>query len=1022
MRTARAAFVVFAFVILAPAVALAQSSITGVVRDSSGAILPGVTIEAASPALIERVRSTVSDADGQYRIVDLRAGTYSVTFSLPGFSTVKREGIELTGAFTATINVQLSVGQLQETIVVTGESPIVDVQNISRQTTMDNDLINSIPAARSYGGLMMLMPNTVVQGGAAQNAQVVPNMVVFGGAGGRSNEGRLQVDGLSVGTAFNGAGVSAYVADVNNAAEVVLTSSGGLGEAEAGGPVLNLVPKEGGNSVSGQFFATHVTEGMFSSNYTDDLKARGLTTPGGFTRVFDYSLGIGGPIKRDRVWWFAQIRNEGYEQKIPGMFANLNAGNPNSWVYVPDRSRPAFGAAKFQTTALRLTAQLNQRNKVTALWDEQTPCEGAAFSEDAEACRHSKEGQVICAGASPTPACSTTGSPEIGAYRDIGQRIQQARWTATQTNRLMFEAGLGTYMSRWGGEPMPGSNPNLIRATDQCTGAGVTAPGQPCEHGIANIVTRAPSWSTAWVLVANYRASMSYLVSSHSLKFGWQGSHLGDDRTAFLNDQLLTYRLNNAVPNQVTQNINGYKALQRVRTSSFYAQDSWNMKRLTFQGALRYDHAWSYFPEQTVPAQRFFPTARTFAFTEGSSYNDLTPRGGVAMDVFGNGKTSLKFQFGRYLEAAQNGGFFITNNPTGRLSTTSARTWTDNDRDYVVDCDLMSQAAQSPATTGSVDACGAGNANFGTQVFSQTLDPTLTSGWGVRTGDWQWGLSLQQEVMPRVSAELSFQRRWLLNFSATDNRAVGAADYTPFALNVPSDPRLPNGGGGQVTGLYNITADANTRLRDEFVTLADRFGEQTESTDSMALNVTARPRFGLTLQGGFNYARTSYDGCDLHNALPEFTSGVTIGTTNPWCEQTRSLLRMTALGTYVVPKADVQLGFTFRSDAGAALSANYTASVTDTTLGRPFGGGSNTITVNLVEPGTLYGDRVNQFDMRISKLLRMGRYRANVGVDITNVLNANPVLTYSEAFTSTWLRPNSVLQPRFVKLSAQFNF
>src|SRR5262245_64106453 len=301
MRRLRAvlarASVVLAILVLIPSVAPAQSTITCSVKDASVGVLPGVTVELASPNLIERVRSAVTDETGQFRIVDLRNGSYSVTFSLPGFSTVKREGIELSGAFVAVINVDLKVGTLQETIVVTGVTPIVDVQSTARQTTMDNELINAIPAARSYGGLMTLMPNTVVQGGAASNAQVVPNMVVFGGAGGRSNEGRLQVDGLSVGTAFNGAGVSAYVADVNNAQEVVLTASGGMGESETGGPVLNLVPKEGGNRLSGQFYVSKVSEGMVGSNYTEDLKSHGLTSTGGFNSVYAYNLGIGGPLK-----------------------------------------------------------------------------------------------------------------------------------------------------------------------------------------------------------------------------------------------------------------------------------------------------------------------------------------------------------------------------------------------------------------------------------------------------------------------------------------------------------------------------------------------------------------------------------------------------------------------------------------------------------------------------------------------------------------------------------------------------
>ena len=219
-------------------------------------------------------------ATGQYRIVNLRAGTYTVTFTLPGFGTVKREGIELTGAFVATVNGEMRVGTLEETVTVTGETPIVDVQSVRLQTVMSNDMISALPTSRAYNSLMTLMPNAVAAGGAASDAQTVPGMVVFGGAGGRGNEGRLQLDGLSVGSAFNGAGVSAYIPDIGNAAEISMVSSGGLGEAEVGGPTMNIVPKEGGNTVAGSFYAAATSEGMVGSNYSQSLKDRGLTTPG----------------------------------------------------------------------------------------------------------------------------------------------------------------------------------------------------------------------------------------------------------------------------------------------------------------------------------------------------------------------------------------------------------------------------------------------------------------------------------------------------------------------------------------------------------------------------------------------------------------------------------------------------------------------------------------------------------------------------------------------------------------------
>ena len=171
-RVSAACVVLVGLFLLAPSAAFAQATITGVVKDASGAVLPGVTVEATSPDLIEKVRTATTDSDGQYRIGELRGGTYSLTFSLPGFSSVRRDDIQLSGTFVATINADMKVGAIQETVVVTGESPLVDVQSVSRQTTLNNDIINEIPAVRSYAGLMSLMPNMVTPGGAAANSTI----------------------------------------------------------------------------------------------------------------------------------------------------------------------------------------------------------------------------------------------------------------------------------------------------------------------------------------------------------------------------------------------------------------------------------------------------------------------------------------------------------------------------------------------------------------------------------------------------------------------------------------------------------------------------------------------------------------------------------------------------------------------------------------------------------------------------------------------------------------------------------
>src|SRR5688500_17839446 len=250
-----------------PTVAFAQASISGVVRDTSGAVLPGVTVEASSDVLIEKTRSALTDGNGLYRIVDLRPGVYTVTFTLPGFTVVRREGIELTGSFVATVNADLRVGGLEETVTVTGETPIVDTQSIRRQTTLSAEVLTTVPTARSWAATAVLIPGIITQAGASADVQVTPQMTVFGGMGGRGNEGRMQVDGLITGAALNGGGVSTDVADIANAAEVVTTTSGGLGEAEVGGPTLSIVPRSGGNSVAGSVYLSGVPNGWVGNNY-----------------------------------------------------------------------------------------------------------------------------------------------------------------------------------------------------------------------------------------------------------------------------------------------------------------------------------------------------------------------------------------------------------------------------------------------------------------------------------------------------------------------------------------------------------------------------------------------------------------------------------------------------------------------------------------------------------------------------------------------------------------------------------
>jgi hypothetical protein len=1018
---------------LLPALAFAQASITGVVKDTSGAVLPGVTVEAASPALIEKTRTAVSDGSGQYRIVDLRPGTYAVSFTLTGFSSVKREGIELTGSFVATINVDMKVGAVEETITVSGATPIVDVQSVRRQTTLSNEVLTTVPTARSWAATAMLIPGISLQNaGVTTDIQITAQMTVFGGQGGRNNEGRMQVDGLNTGAALNGGGVSTYVADISNAAEVVTTTSGGLGEAEVGGPTVSIVPKSGGNSVKGQVYLSGVSGGMVGSNYTDALKSAGLTTPGVLLQQWDYTGGVGGPIVKDRLWYYGTARDEGQHRTIPGVFPNLNAGDPSKFTYAPDTTKQAQGAESFQLASVRLTTQITPRNKFNYHQDLQWPCNGATFTSNGDGCRTQPSSNAVV-GALGLGGLTAASSPETTGYLHTLVKNSQFTWSSPVTNKLLLEAGLGTYRAAWGPFEQPGNaTRGLARVTELAALNGAQA----------NFAYRSANWGQDWDNPNTWRASASYVTGAHNFKFGYIGGYLVEDIQNHGNDLNLAYTFNGGKPSSLTESLRVFTQSDRVRYDALYGQDQWTMNRLTFQGALRFDHAFSYSPDQTIgPAlingQTFLATPLTFGRTDGVNYKDISPRGGVAWDVFGNGRTAVKFNVGKYEDPASNlSSNYSINNPLARIAQTTNRTWIDANGDFVPQCDLTVTAANG-------ECLAMQTPQFGTATrTTAAIDPNLLNGWGIRPNDWQIGASIQQQVLPRVSVEFGYFHRWLNNFTATDNTLVSASDFNSFALNAPVDPRLPSGGGYAVNGLYNITSAAFARGASNNVadaTVLSNGGVEYSRYNGILINISARASKGLTFQGGINSGKTVQDICAITAALPELTinalgNGVAplVGPTNPYCHTDPGMTtKLSGVGSYVIPKIDVLVAGTIRSDQGVPLRATWNAPIATVSaaLGRPAAAAGTTIPIDLIAPGQVWGDRVNELDFRFGKILKFGRIRTNVGLDVYNIINSAAVLSYNQTYipatataASTWLVPSAVLSPRFVKVSAQIDF
>src|SRR5438477_6398209 len=310
MRIVKSIRLVVSALVMVPSVVFAQASITGVVKDTSSGVLPGVTVEASSPALIERTRSVVTDGTGQYRIVDLRPGTYDVTFTLAGFNTLKREGIELTGSFVASVNVELRVGTVTETVTVTGESPLVDVQSTTRQRSMTHDVIDAVPSGRLPTELAVLIPGVVTVGSVAFNGQGAQDVggsggdqvVTVGIHGSKGDSSKITQNGVA--TNMNLGNWNLITPNIGGAQEVSVNTSGISAESSEGGVQMNIIPREGGNAFRGTFFGSFANNGMASNNLTDDLRARGLTAINSVKKVVDINPGIGGPVMKDRLWFY----------------------------------------------------------------------------------------------------------------------------------------------------------------------------------------------------------------------------------------------------------------------------------------------------------------------------------------------------------------------------------------------------------------------------------------------------------------------------------------------------------------------------------------------------------------------------------------------------------------------------------------------------------------------------------------------------------------------------------------------
>jgi hypothetical protein len=986
-------FVPLLVFLVAPPIASAQDvasgTLTGVIRDDSGAVLPGVTVEAASPALIEKVRAAVSDGEGRYRIPGLRPGTYSVTFTLPGFKTTRRDGIELTTGFVATVNADLSVGAVEETITVTGAASLVDTKSSSQQQVFSGEVVRELPLAKTSGAYVAILP------GAVQNS--LTNMDVGGNKGetenqmgihgGRPNDAQTAREGNYDGQLFGPFGTNG-LSTINPVTiqEVTLQLTGGLtAEAQTGGVQSNVVMRDGGNVFSGSFLVDYTSRSLQSSNVNDALRSRGVTSAAFVDANYDVAAGIGGAIIRDKVWFFGDVRRRKAFSEYPGQYYNKLQG-PNTLFYEADLSRPGISGTKTTGGGTRFTWQTTPKNKVVFTLHYENACN----------CYFMLNNGLLA----PEASQSDTYSP---------YRIGQVNWTLPATNRVLVQAGVLTVLGQFvhkttADQAVTSAN---ISITDRLRNYRYGAPAARNVQEFAQV---------------NTVGSVSYVAGTHALKVG--GFYMRANRTltpATNNDQSITYTFAGRVPESVT--LFAYPLIQKnnLTQTAFYAQDQWTLGNLTLNLGARLDLFNGYAPEIQSGAGRWVGERRFPATKDIVDWKDFNPRLGAAYNLFGSDRTALKVNIGRFSPYDHLAGVVATAAPAGQVVANANRTWLDANGDYV-----PQESELGPLS----------NAAFGTQVVNTRYDDRVVRGWQNRSFSWQGSVLVQHELRSGLGVNVGYFRTWYGNFAVTDNVLVTPADFDSYCITGPADSRLPGGGGEQICGMKAIRP-ALFGLVDNVVKPASDYGAQREVYNGIDLTVNARFGSGGLLSGGLSTAQTVFDNCDIMAALPEMASitpqaysGLLASGSAPerFCHVAPAWSAATQFKMFAVYPLpwDLRATAVYQNVAGAQTTATYVLTNAQVTplLGRPLAGGVNSVAqVELIEPRSVFDEgRINQINFSVSRSFRAATARIEPTLSLFNALNSNPVLLMNLRYGPAWQNVQGVLPPRMIKFGVKVDF
>ena len=973
------------------------ASIAGVVTDASGGVLPGVTVEASSPVLIEKVRTTVTNDRGEYRIIELRPGTYTVSLTMPGFASFKREGIELPPSFTATVNAELRVGGIEESVTVSGATPLVDTQNVTRQTVLPKALLDAVPTGKTLLSFYALTPalqsptNAQDVGGSKGETSSRASL-----HGSKQGDTKMMLDGMSFNW-FEGEGSGrTFFVNALTAQEIVVDTPSGSTSAEytSNGVVINVIPKDGGNRFSGTLFAAGTDHNLQADNLTAALQAQGTRTTSGIRSVYDLNAVVAGPMIKDKVWFMSAHRRWGRRERIANLFHDSVLNDP---YFTPDYNQPGEPAEDLRSDNVRVTWQANQKNKINVFYEWQWNNQANNFA-------------YLNAGV----ASMESGNPYCNR-----PQLLMGTWTDTASNKLLFEGGVllndswqNTFTHACAGIPTN----RLYKDT--------TLPFSFNGNG--------PSQTDSGQRPFKQRFSMSYVTGTHHFKVGMAAEEsLPRMTTTDRGPTPYTYSFRAGVPISLTEYASPVLTGEvKIRSDlGVFAQDQWTVHRLTFNLGLRYEyHRTKADPIDTLAGP--LVDAHSLPGLDCiPCWHDLDPRLGVVWDVFGDGKTAVKANLGRYVGLVS-WVMSKTFNPQNAIVASTSRSWNDLNSNLVPDCDL-----RNPNANGECSPMA--NKNFGQQVISTTPDPNWIQGWGKRLYSWAGSVSVDRQLTAGVALTAGFYRTTFGNQTVTRNTALTPADFSPYCITAPVDLRLPASvSGQQICGLYDINP-SKFGIVNNVVTLASNFGKASEYYNGADVNLVARLPHGVTISGGWNIGNSisllsTWPGvttsksnqCVLVNSPEDLRytvlSGVASGceTGNPY----QNLLKVN--GSVPLPW-DFQAAAVYQSIPGPNYDAFYTATNAQIapSLGRNLSGGVNTVTVDLVQPLSQFFDyRINQLDVRLTKIFRLQRGKFQMNFDIYNVLNGSYSLWTNNTYGSRWLSPTSTFDARLVKLGVQYDF